>query len=348
MPACQDPQTYQGTFFKVPERHFDHVNIDLVGPLPYSRGFTHLLTVVDRTTRWPEAIPLQSTTTADVARAFIAAWVARYGVPSDISSDRGPQFTSQLWEAIAENLGCQLHHTTAYHPQANGLVERFHRSLKASLRAALDDADWVDKLPWVMLGLRTAPKEDLCASSAELVYGQPLRLPGDFIPDPNEQWSAVRQRATLQADARLFAPLPTTHHGIVQSRMPPEIHKAEYDFVRHDAHRDALQPPYDGPFRVLEHGEKHFSLEVGGRVELVSVDRLKPAHLDLGMPVEVALPPRRGRPPGTTLRPSAQPFVPVSPPDVLVKVPTHTERPAHPPSTFLPPGVNSGGGYVAP
>ncbi|KAJ8410604.1 hypothetical protein AAFF_G00195080 [Aldrovandia affinis] len=82
--------------FEVPEKRFDHVNVDLVGPLPPSRGFTYLLTMVDRTTRWLEAIPLALTTTADMARAFIGTWVARFSVPLDLSSDRGPQFTSEL------------------------------------------------------------------------------------------------------------------------------------------------------------------------------------------------------------------------------------------------------------
>ena len=92
---------------------------------------------------------------------------------------------------MAENLGVKLHRTTAYHPQANGLVERFHRSMKAALRAGLTDGNWLDKLPWVMLGLRTAPKEDLQSSSAELVFGQPLRVPGDFIPKSTEPWGLI-------------------------------------------------------------------------------------------------------------------------------------------------------------
>ena len=62
--------------FKVPERRFDHVNVDLVGPLPSSHGFTYLFTMVDRTTRWPEAVPLSSASTSDVARAFLGTWVA--------------------------------------------------------------------------------------------------------------------------------------------------------------------------------------------------------------------------------------------------------------------------------
>jgi hypothetical protein len=79
-------------------------------------------------------------------------------------------------------LHTQLHHTTAYHPQSNGLMERFHRHLKSALRARLTGPNWMQELPWVLLGIRTAPKEDLGCSSAEIVYGAPLTVPGDFVP----------------------------------------------------------------------------------------------------------------------------------------------------------------------
>ena len=88
--------------FEVPHRRFDHIHVDLVGPLPPSHGFTHLFTIVDRFTRWPEAIPLSDISTTSCARALISNWIARFGVPMDISSDRGPQFTSQVWTAMAE------------------------------------------------------------------------------------------------------------------------------------------------------------------------------------------------------------------------------------------------------
>ena len=210
----------------MPERRFDHVNVDLVGPLPSSHGFTYLLTMVDRTTRWPEAVPLTSLASVEMTRAFISTWVARFGTPSDISSDRGAQFTSELWSAVAQSLGVKLHHTTAYHPQANGLCERFHRSMKAALRASLKDSNWVDKLLWVLLGIRTAPKEDLQSSSAELVYGQPLRVPGDFVPGTTVPWSATLQRSTLLNNARLFAPVPTSRHGLPQSHIPAGLRTA--------------------------------------------------------------------------------------------------------------------------
>ena len=311
--------------FAVPRRRFDHVNVDLVGPLPPSRGFTHLLTMVDRTTRWPEVVPLSATTTADVARAFIGTWVARFGVPSDLSSDRGPQFTSELWTSVARQLGVSLHRTTAYHPQANGMCERFHRDMKAALKASLTDDGWVDRLPWVMLGIRTAPKEDLLSSSAELVYGQPLRVPGDFIHHTTVPWSASDQRRTLLDTAQAFIPLPTSHHCLPQVHIPPDLRAAGYVFIRHDAHRGPLQPPYDGPYWVVEAGDKTFVMDIGGRLDRVSVDRLQPAHLDLGRSVEVAQAPRRGRPPGRATLEQVPP--PLNPPHCH-PAPAHRQRPS--------------------
>ena len=308
--ACQRSKVHRHTKaplapFLVPERRFDHVNVDLVGPLPPSRGFTHLLTMVDRTTRWPEVIPLSSTTSAEVARAFIGSSVAHFGMPADLTSDRGPQFTSELWTAVAESLGVKLHRTVAYNPQGNGLCERFHRSMKAALRASLTDSNWVDRLPWVMLGLRSAPKEDLQSSSAELVYGQPLRVPGEFLPDAATPWSASHRIGPPEG-ANAFAPVPT-HHCLPQSYVPKDLMSAEYVFIRHDGHRTPLQPPYDGPFRVREAGPKNFVVDMGGKPERVAVDRLKPAHLDLDRPVDLAVPPRRGRPPAQACGPASAP-----------------------------------------
>ena len=119
--------------FELPTRRFDHVHIDLVGPLPESQGHTYLLTMIDCFTQWPEVIPIQNIETRTVARAVIQNWVARFGVPLSMTSDRGAQFTSDLWSSMCNLLGTELHPTTAYHPQANGLVKCSHSYLKAAL-----------------------------------------------------------------------------------------------------------------------------------------------------------------------------------------------------------------------
>ena len=123
--------------FNVPHRRFDHINIDIVGPLLSSQGYSHLLTIVDWFTRWPESIPLKVTDTETCAQALIIHWIACFGILLDMTSNRGSQFMSNLWTTIAKLLGTKLHHTTPYHSQVNDLVKCFHRHLKPALRARL-------------------------------------------------------------------------------------------------------------------------------------------------------------------------------------------------------------------
>ena len=112
--------------FSTPDARFDKVHIDIVGPLPPSRGFRYLLTCIDRFTRWPEAIPIPNITAETVAEAFVKGWIARFGTPSTVTTDRGRQFESTLWTQLTHLLGSKRIRTTSYHPIANGLIERFH------------------------------------------------------------------------------------------------------------------------------------------------------------------------------------------------------------------------------
>ena len=164
----------------------------IVGPLPPSRGYSYLLTCIDSFTLWPEAWPMVDITAETVALTFATSWIVRFGVPSTISSDRGRQFESQLWTSLMQLLGCKHLQTTSYHPITNGIIERFHRQLKSSLRGHTPTVHWTEALPLVLLGIRMALKNDLQCSTAELVYGTTLRLPGEFfqqtaidaLPDP--------------------------------------------------------------------------------------------------------------------------------------------------------------------
>lgn len=113
-------------------------------------------------------------------------WICRFGCPENVHTDRGRQFYSKLFKDVVKLVGAQLKQTTSFHPQSNGLVERFHRTLKASL-IAHDNQQWTKTLPIVLLGLRTVLKEDINASPAELVYGETLRLPGDFFKESKKR-----------------------------------------------------------------------------------------------------------------------------------------------------------------
>jgi hypothetical protein len=267
--------------------------VDLVGPLPQSSGFSYLFTIVDRTTRWPEAIPLNGIAAADCAAALVSGWIQRFGVPSVITSDRGAQFTSSLWSALCSILSISHVQTTAYHPQSNGLVERFHRRLKEALQARAAGPDWLTHLPWVLLGIRTAVPLEGGPSPAEAVMGCQPMLPGEFLSTgepPLEEFLAKLKANSLQP------PRPILHKNTeLPTALPPDLATAEFVFIRRDSVAPPLTPPYTGPFKVLRRSLHTFQVQVGNRLETISTHRLKTCVSSPDM--AAAVPPRRGRPP---------------------------------------------------
>ncbi|CAK9809028.1 Retrovirus-related Pol polyprotein from transposon 412 [Anthophora quadrimaculata] len=118
--------------FGVPSTRFEHVHVDIVGPLLMSRGYRYCVTCVDRYTRWPEVFPVEDITAETVAYALLSGWIARYRAPLRITTDQGRQFESALFKQLSLMIGTKHLRTTAYHPAANGMVERFHRQLKST------------------------------------------------------------------------------------------------------------------------------------------------------------------------------------------------------------------------
>jgi transposase InsO family protein len=181
---------------RIPQQRFSHVHVDIVGPWATARtGERYLLTVIDRSTRWFEAAAMKNITAEGVLDCFVATWVSRFGIPATLTTDRGTQFTSGVWGKWCADQKVNHITTTAFHPQANGMVERLHRQLKEALRARGAAENWLDHLPWVLLGVRTAPKDESGISAAEATLGQQLVVPGQL----QDTRSAGAARATCTA-----------------------------------------------------------------------------------------------------------------------------------------------------
>ena len=184
--------------------------------------------------------------------------------------------------------------TTAYHPQANGMVERAHRQLKDALRAREAGAEWPDHLAWVLMGLHAAPKEANGVSSAQLVFGQPLILPGELT---DIQEAAADDFITQLASSEPPpACQPRSYAAVAASppSIPTHLKEARFVYVQRGGNVPPLAPVYSGPYRVQHAGPKVFLLEVGPNLEKVTVDRLKPHTGPLA--VVPAVPAKRGRP----------------------------------------------------
>ncbi|XP_076066147.1 uncharacterized protein LOC143039788 [Oratosquilla oratoria] len=144
----------------------------------------------------------------------ISEWFAKFSLPDHVTSDRGTAFTLHLWTSLGPLLGTIIHHTTAYNPEAIGMVERLHKMLKTSLMFRSTQASW-----WVLFGLRTSSMHGLDALLVEMVYGDPLVIPDEFSPNTssNEDLNWLRR-------SRKIHPLPTDLQASKPPMRPPSTY----------------------------------------------------------------------------------------------------------------------------
>ncbi len=178
---------------------FERIGMDLVGPLPKSaRGHEHILVIVDYATRYPEAIPLRKATSKAIAQELFLL-CSRVGIPREILTDQGTPFMSRTMADLCRLLQIKQLRTTVYHPQTDGLVERFNKTLKQMLRrvAADDRRDWDQMLPYVLFGIREVPQASTGFTPFELLFGRQPRGLLDVAKEAWEQQPATH-RSTIE------------------------------------------------------------------------------------------------------------------------------------------------------
>ncbi|XP_065893824.1 uncharacterized protein [Dysidea avara] len=158
---------------------FSHVIIDCVGPLPKCKsGNQYILTIMCAAIRYPEAIPLRSIRTPQIVKALIKFFTL-VGLPQSVQSDQGSNFMSGIFQEVMFQLGIKQVKSTAYHPQSQGALERFHQTLKNMLRAYClqEKREWDEGIPLLLFAVRESVQESLGFSPFELVFGHTPRGP---------------------------------------------------------------------------------------------------------------------------------------------------------------------------
>ena len=168
---------------------FSRIAMDIVGPVPRSRsGNRYVLVICDYGTRYPEAVPLRSIDAATVAEQLMTLF-SRVGIPNEILTDQGSNFQSQLLRELYRLLHIEALRTSPYHPQTDGLVERFNQTLKSMLQktATEEGKDWDRLIPFLLFAYREVPQESTGFSPFEMLYGRDIRGPLDVL---RESWEA--------------------------------------------------------------------------------------------------------------------------------------------------------------
>ena len=158
---------------------FSRILIDCVGPLPRTKsGNEYLLTIMCTSTRFPEAIPLRNIKTKSIVKALIKFFTF-VGLPKSVQSDQGSNFMSGIFQQVMHELGIKQYRSSAYHPESQGALERFHQTLKNMIRSYCFDTekDWDEGIHLLPFAVRESVQESLGFSPFELVFGHSVRGP---------------------------------------------------------------------------------------------------------------------------------------------------------------------------
>ncbi|XP_063442388.1 uncharacterized protein LOC134722696 [Mytilus trossulus] len=162
----------------------DRVAIDLLGPIPQTyNGNRYLMVITDYFTRYAEAYPIPNIFASTVADKMVTEFICRYGVPTQIHTDQGSQFTSDLFLQLCKLLHIDKTRNSPFHPQSSGLVERLNGTIEDMLSKVVskNQRDWDTYVPLLMLAYRSAPHETLGESPNNMMFGREVHMPIDLI-----------------------------------------------------------------------------------------------------------------------------------------------------------------------
>ncbi|KAK3084156.1 hypothetical protein FSP39_009188 [Pinctada imbricata] len=204
------------------EDTFSRLHMDILGPLTTSEdGYKYILLVVDSFSKFPEAFPLKTQESKEIAQVLFSQIFARYGAPRVIVSDRGQNFLSKLVTAVCEIFQVTRHFTSAYHPQTNSACERMNSTIAQCLRTYVnkDQTNWPSLLPGVMMALRMSPSTQTSGLSPyHLLFGKEMNLPFDTSLIPKDG---------LSKDAKSHVTGLMSHLKIVKDIATQNIKKAQ-------------------------------------------------------------------------------------------------------------------------
>lgn len=276
---------------------FTKVAVDIVGPLQMTdRKNRYILTLVDTATRWPEAIALKSITTEDVQEGLFNIF-CRIGFPHTILSDNGPQFKSEIYLQVCRFFNIKPTKSSIYHPQSNGMVERFNGTLKSILRKVAENEpdNWDRFISAALFAYREIPNETTGVSPYELVFGRKVRGPmsilksifinkdiDDMQKPVYEYLIDLKNRLKSVTETAITHSKLKTHHAKLyydRNTKNKDIQEGDHVLILKPKKGNKLMLQWEGPFLVDRKLSKYnVRVRKGKSVKTYHVNRLWKFH----------------------------------------------------------------------
>jgi transposase InsO family protein len=272
---------------------FERIAIDVAGPFPETKkGNKFILVAIDYFTKWPEAYAMPNQEAVTVADALVENWVCGYGVPKELHSDQGRNFESRVFQEKCRVLGIEKTRTTPLHPQSDGMVERFNRTLEQHLSKMVGNCqdDWDTYIPAFLMSYRAAVHGTTRYSPAEMLFGRKLRLPCDLLfgtpadaPTTATEYVANLRRRMEEVHSLARGRIKVTSDAM-KTRYDRRANASGfqagelvwlYNPRRRKGRSPKLQRDWEGPYRVVKRIN-----DVVHRIQRSSRSKMKVIHID--------------------------------------------------------------------
>jgi len=283
------------------KRPLDDVAIDIMGPLPKTtHGKLYILVMMDRYSKLCRLAAMTNVRAETIARAFVEEWAFTYGPPKTLLSDNGKQFISKLFQDSCRVLGIKNRYTTTYHPQANGQVERFNRTLASMLRnfVAEDQQRWDEYLPALCYAYNRCVHRTTNTTPFDLILSRPPPALGSesVLHDGHrrawsrDQWNKTLMQAYNKANQflkRMQARYKRDFDKSVRSpnrnlragdRVCLDLSKSSQEQTLLERAKSKLEFKSQGPYTVIANHGHSLDVDINGIPERVSSDRVRPAQ----------------------------------------------------------------------
>ncbi len=290
----------------IPDKPWDSIAMDFLGPLPKSKeGYTHILVVVDRLTKMAHFIPAKpGLLTEDVAELFIRDVIRLHGLPRSIVSDRDARFTAAFWQSLTKALNVELLMSTAAHPQTDGQAESSVKTVQAMLIPFIEEGqDWERILPIIEFAYNSSDQSSTGTSPFLLNYGHE---PQDLTNINSSQNLSIEARLdyikdliTVTKQVLHDSQQTATRHANRRRSRPPDIAIGDYVLIRELGEKKKFKPIYYGPYRIRAIGTNTVTIELPPNAQMhptINVSRCKKYS---GRPPRVSPPPQDPVPPPT-------------------------------------------------
>lgn len=265
-----------------PQKSFETISVDTVGPIRISNGYRYILTLQCELTKYVEAYPLETKEAETIAKTLVEKFILKYGSFKTLKTDKGTEFNNDLLHRICKILNINHVTSTPFHHETLGSIERNHRVLNEYLRSFANEDNWDEWIPYYVFCYNSTPHTDTKYSPFELIFGKIISLPTEVINDTSKIYNIddyaneikVKLKRANNRAKELLDKAKIIRKNIKDRNCNPSKFKINDYVYLHKGNRKKYESPFEGPYQIIKQSGVNSTILIKGIPKEIHNNRL--------------------------------------------------------------------------